>query len=900
MSKNIATKGAAPAHKSNPQRSSLAHKLSSLPAARLAKMPTITEPMLATLVDHPFSDPQWLFETKWDGVRALCYLKGGKVKLVTRNGKEVAFRYPELAAIAHAIRAEEAVLDGEIVALDEGGRSVFQWLQSRIGLKGEADIAAEAQEHPAVYCAFDLLFCNGYDLRRAPLIERKKLLAAILRPSEQVRLSAHVVGEGEKSFHEAARQRLEGVIAKHATSPYTEGRSKYWLKIKTVLRQEVVIAGYTAPRGARQLFGALVVGLYERGQLRYVGHVGGGFNRASLQQVYDQMQSLRVKRAPFAHPPATNEPVQWIKPRLVCEVKFAEWTAAGLMRQPIFEGLRDDKQPEECRLERPHDAEAEHAAANQTASPEQTAKKNQEADVSLKTYWRKRDFKKTKEPKGQVVTGRGQTVFVIHEHHASILHFDLRLEIGGVLKSWSVPKGPTLDPAIKRLAVEVEDHPLAYASFNGTIAEGQYGAGRSLIWDEGRLAVNEPDPLAALEEGRLSFTLAGKKLRGDFALVRMRRGKGKPQWLLMKKNDEHAEPGWQLELVEPDERFKPDANGGRSRRAAIKTAPPRAAKKSARRKVTEPEIYEMISAAAFLKRERLEGAIGLKVGRHTVALTSLDKLYWPKEKISKGELLRYYLRIGKTIMPYLKDRPAILKRYPNGIKDEGFFQHDVTSAPEYIKTERLANEQGRQLNYAIYTDLASLLYLVNLGAIGQHPWLSRVDNLDRPDYVVFDLDPKGAPFGNVLKVARLTKKVLDELNVTGFVKTSGSSGIHVFVPIKRSYSFEAAMDWAELVAQEIVARNPKIATVERRLAEREKAQIYVDWQQNARGKSIAAPYTARPRPKATVSAPVSWEEVEAGFKLTDFTIETMDERMESVGDLWGDLMRTRQALPTVS
>jgi bifunctional non-homologous end joining protein LigD len=512
--------------------------------------------------------------------------------------------------------------------------------------------------------------------------------------------------------------------------------------------------------------------------------------------------------------------------------------------------------------------------------------------MSLQTYWQKRNFKRTKEPKGRVAKARAKPIFVIHEHHASVLHFDLRLEIGGVLKSWSVPKGPTLDPSIKRLAVEVEDHPLDYANFHGTIPEGQYGAGRSLIWDEGRLEIKEKDALRAWEEGRLSFTLEGQKLHGDFALVRLKGRKDKPQWLLMKKDDAAAEPGWQLELVEPDERFKPE-----SKPASKQTR--RSAKQRVQRKVREPEVAETISVAAFLKRPHLAGNIGLKIGKHTVALTHLDKLYWPKEKISKGELIRYYLKIGKTIMPYLKGRPAILKRYPNGIEEESFFQHDVRSAPAYLKTELLENEQGRKLNYAVYTDLASLIYLVNLGTIGQHPWLSRVDRLDRPDYVAFDLDPKGATFSNVLKVARLMKQVLDELEVIAFVKTSGSSGIHIFVPIKRRYSFEQAMDWAEQVALAVAARNPKITTTERRLAEREKTQVYVDWQQNARGKSIAAPYTVRPQSKATVSAPVSWDEIEEGFKLTDFTLATMPTRIERLGDLWSKLLRTRQTLPSI-
>ncbi len=510
--------------------------------------------------------------------------------------------------------------------------------------------------------------------------------------------------------------------------------------------------------------------------------------------------------------------------------------------------------------------------------------------MPLQTYWQKRNFGRTKEPEGRVAQARNKTIFVIHEHHASVLHFDLRLEIDGVLKSWSVPKGPTLVPNVKRLAVEVEDHPLDYASFHGTIPEGQYGAGRSLIWDEGRLEIHAPDPLRAWEEGHLSFTLEGKKLHGNFALVRMKGRKGKPQWLLMKKADEAAELGWQLELVERDERFKPEVDKQQTRRSV---------KRHASRKVSKPEIAATISVAAFLKRKQLAGNVGLKIGRHTVALTHLDKLYWPKEKISKGDLIRYYLQIGKMIMPYLTARPAILQRYPNGIEEESFFQHDVTSAPAYLKTELLENEQGRQLNYAVYTDLASLIYLVNLGTIDQHPWLSRVDKLDRPDYVAFDLDPKGAPFSNVLKVARLMKEVLDELNVTSFVKTSGSSGVHIFVPIKRHYTFEQTMDWAEQVALTVAARNRKIATTERRLAERGKSQVYVDWQQNARGKSIAAPYTVRPKLKATVSASVSWKEVDEGFELTDFTIATMPARIKRVGDLWAGLLRTRQTLPAV-
>jgi bifunctional non-homologous end joining protein LigD len=446
-----------------------------------------------------------------------------------------------------------------------------------------------------------------------------------------------------------------------------------------------------------------------------------------------------------------------------------------------------------------------------------------------------------------------------------------------------------MSPSERRLAVQVEDHPVEYATFSGDIPEGEYGAGRSLIWDEGTFDVPKgEDASRGWEEGRLSFALKGKKLRGGFSLVRMkgRERNGKPQWLLIKKDDEYADEGWRLELEEDDPRF--DA------KPAAKKAPP--AKK---RKVVEQAPAEVVSQAAFLKRERLEGDAGLRLGKTTVPVTSLDKVYWPREGYTKGDLIRYYVRMGRHIMPHLKDRPAILKRYPNGVRDEGFFQHDVTSAPALLKTEVLASETGRKLNYAVYTDLASLVYLVNIGTIAQNPWHSRTDDLDKPDYVVFDLDPHGAPFGNVLEIALALRAVLEEVGMRGYAKTSGSSGIHVYVPVRRRYTFDQTAGFAEKVSGLVAERNPKIATVERRIAERKKNQVYVDWQQNARGKSAASVYSARAKAGATVSAPVTWEEIERGFKLSDFTIVTMPDRIDEVGDLWKDYLKDRQALADI-
>jgi bifunctional non-homologous end joining protein LigD len=506
--------------------------------------------------------------------------------------------------------------------------------------------------------------------------------------------------------------------------------------------------------------------------------------------------------------------------------------------------------------------------------------------MGLNEYQQKRDFKKTSEPKGTRPKAMRKHRFVIHEHHASILHFDLRLEIGGVLKSWSVPRGPSMNPKERRLAVEVEDHPVEYRTFEGVIPEGEYGAGTSLIWDEGTFEPEEEDPLEAWRSGSLKFTINGEKLQGGFNLFKIkgRKAQGKPQWLLVKKKDRYADESWQLVQRQP--------GGGPGKRAASR-------RPDGKRRRIESKAGQQtaISRARFLRERELEGDRALKIGRETVELTSLDKVYWPDEGYTKGDLLRYYAEISNYIMPYLKDRPTILKRYPNGLGGQMFFQHNVESAPALLRTERLESETGRKLNYAVYTGAASLIYLVNIGAIEQHPWHSRTTNLARPDYIVFDLDPHGAPFSNVLKVALTMKDVLKDLNLTGYPKTTGSSGVHVYVPLRPHYEYEEVAEFSELVSNRVAERNSKIATVERRIAERKKDQIYVDWQQNARGKSAASVYTARAKPGASVSTPVTWREIARGIEISDFTIKTVPARLKKKGDLWRDFFKDRQQLP---
>ena len=318
-------------------------------------MPAVIKPMLATLVDEPFSDPEWIFETKWDGFRSVCFISKGKARFVSRNQIEMTPQYPELVNIPKQIEAGEAILDGEIVALDEHGMPRFQLLQNKLRIRSGS--YAKARKAHIVYFVFDLLYYDGQDLTSCAVIERKALLEKILRPASFVKYSDHVVADGEEFFRHIEKFRLEGMIAKRAASKYVQKRTADWLKVKTVLRSEVVIGGYTQPRGTRSHFGSLVCGLYREKDLQYVAHVGGGFNERTLASIYKLMQPLKNERSPFVNAPKTNEPVQWIKPRLVAEVKFSEWTADERMRQPVFLGLREDKKPEDCRFELEQDTD---------------------------------------------------------------------------------------------------------------------------------------------------------------------------------------------------------------------------------------------------------------------------------------------------------------------------------------------------------------------------------------------------------------------------------------------------------------------------------------------------------------------------------------------------------------
>jgi bifunctional non-homologous end joining protein LigD len=802
-----------------------------------AALPASPAPMLCTLVDRAFNSEDWIFEPKFDGLRILARFDGRDVTLLSRNNKPQQARFPEIAEAIRASLNRPAIVDGEVVCFDDRGRTSFRELQQRFHLDDPAEIARRMERHPAFIYLFDILH-NGQDLTGLPLAERKALLDEAVDWSDRVRRTEFEVGNGVELWKKACRAGQEGIIGKRIDSRYVAGRSAAWVKIKCVGRQEFAIGGWTDPQRSRVGLGALLVGYYDRSgeRFRYAGKVGTGYTREVLLDLRRRLDEIGVGASPFDEgDPPSGVGVQWVKPRLVAEVAFAEWTQNGLLRQPRFEGLRPDKKPRDCHRERPKSAAAvrSNSALGDSSMP-------------LKEYRTKRDFKKTREPSGtSKAKAHKEPIFVVQEHHASHLHYDFRLEADGVLKSWAVPKGPSMDPAVKRLAVQVEDHPLGYATFEGTIPKRQYGGGTVKVWDHGtyeNLMEGKAEPQTvpeAIEAGHVEFALHGDRLQGPFALVRMKgRGRGKPQWLLIKMKDEFA-------------RAAATAKASRPKPRPARSIPSRPSRSS-------------------------------KPPKGEVALTHPDKVLFPGAGLTKRDVFTYYQRIADRLIPFLKDRPATLERLPDGLTGNGaphFWQKNTPeSYPDWIARADLETERGEPIHYALVNDEATLLYLVNQGTLTFHVWASRTADLDRPDFVLFDLDPGRASFGQVIDVARTLKGILDEDGVESFLKTSGKTGLHVMTPWHEAGDHDDARAWALAVAERVVAAMPGRATVERLKAKRGR-RVYVDVMQNARGHHAVPPYVIRAVPAATISTPLNWKELTADLDPAAFTPRSIFRRL---------------------
>jgi bifunctional non-homologous end joining protein LigD len=467
-------------------------------------------------------------------------------------------------------------------------------------------------------------------------------------------------------------------------------------------------------------------------------------------------------------------------------------------------------------------------------------------NVALGEYKRKRDFAVTPEPRPRVAKSDRNPIFVVQEHHASRLHYDFRLEADGVLKSWAIPKKPSTDPAIRRLAVQVEDHPLDYGNFSGEIPEGEYGAGTVKIWDRGtyeNLLEGKPQRRTltqAIADGHVEILLRGNRLSGRFALIRMKSRGKKADWLLIKMKDNGASTKQRSSQSESNIRPSNAAKRGRTteRRALARTS-------------------------------------------QSVEFTNEDKILFPELGITKGDILRFYERVADRLIPHLRGRPMTLERLPDGLRKKSphFWQKNTPSYyPMWIPRILIESEGGEPVEYALVNDVRTLLYLVNQGTLSFHPWFSRVGNLDQPDFVLFDLDPGKAPFHDVVSAAKTLRRELGRKSVDSFVKTSGKSGLHVLAPWRGYGGYDEAREWAYRIGERIVELLPHSTTLERSKTKR-RGRVYVDVMQNVRGHHAVAPYVVRAVPEATVSTPLEWSELTSRLDPKRYNIKTIFRRL---------------------
>ncbi|MCY0970319.1 DNA ligase D [Chryseobacterium sp. CY353] len=605
------------------------------------KLKTFIKPMLAKPHEKAFEDEDWVFEIKWDGYRAIADLSKKQPLFYSRNGISFLSKFDKVSN-DFGNQKHKMILDGEIVAFDENGKPSFQMLQ-QIG--DNPDLAL-------VYQVFDLLWLNGHSTEELPLLQRKELLKDALVETDVIKYCDHIPEKGIEFFDQMKEMQLEGMIAKKADSQYIENsRSTDWLKIKFTNTEEVIICGFTEPRGSREGFGALILGKYIDEKLTYSGHTGTGFNNESLHALHQRLLKLVTKNSPFEEKPKTNMPVTWIRPELVCEIKYSEITKDGIFRHPVFVAVREDKNPEEVNV-------------------------------------------KPKEMKAKI----------------------------------------------------------------------------------------QP-----------------------------------------KKN----------EISEND---------------------------------TE-----------------------ITLNRHKVKLTNQNKIYFPKDGVTKGEIIDYYQSVADYILPHLKNRPLSLNRFPNGIDHQGFYQKDASdNIPEWIKTTEVYSESNdKYIDYIYCNDKATLAYLNNLGCIDLNPWNSSLPDLDHPDFMVLDLDPsKKNSFDDVIETALQVNEVLNSIKIKGYCKTSGSTGIHVYIPMGGKYDFDQVKDFAHILMKQVNEKLPKITTLERSLQKRDDKKIYLDYLQNRTGQTLASVYSIRPKDGASVSMPLEWDEVKKGLKPTDYNIHNALERIKAKGDLF--------------
>jgi bifunctional non-homologous end joining protein LigD len=524
----------------------------------------------------------------------------------------------------------------------------------------------------------------------------------------------------------------------------------------------------------------------------------------------------------------------------------------------------------------------------------------------LAAYRAKRDFSVTAEPAGSEMAA-GLNRFVVQRHRARRLHYDLRLEVDGVLVSWAVPKGPTLDPQVRQLAVHVEDHPIEYFDFEGVIPHGEYGGGDVIVWDWGTWQPSgTDDPARAIEGGELHFDLHGTKLAGRFVLVR-RDGvqSGTEQWLLIHKNDDHARSGW-----DPEDHPRSVKSGRTNDEVAaapealwsnvMGPAEP-AIPLQAPGPAWDPPTQDELAALDALGREGRWVVCG-----HEVKLTNLDKVLFPardrEPPVTKRDLVRYHAMIAPFLLPYLVDRPVNLHRYPDGVDRPGFWHKEVPHhAPEWLQRWRNGDAApGETQWYAVVDSVPALIWMANFAAVELHPWTSQLPDVHQPTWALIDIDPGfRSSFDDVLVLARLYRVALDHLGVTAMPKVTGQRGVQIWVPVRPGYTFADTRVWVEKVSRAVGRTVPELISWEWQ-KDRREGLARLDYTQNAIHKTLVAPFSARPAPGAPVSVPIHWEELQdLELRPDRWTIRTVLDRVHHIGDPLAPLIHREQELPTL-
>jgi bifunctional non-homologous end joining protein LigD len=521
----------------------------------------------------------------------------------------------------------------------------------------------------------------------------------------------------------------------------------------------------------------------------------------------------------------------------------------------------------------------------------------------LTTYRRKRDFRRTPEPSGDHTRkgseSNGGRRFVVQRHRASRLHYDLRFEIDGVLVSWAVPKGPSLDPSVKRMAVHVEDHPIDYIDFEGVIPKDEYGGGDVIVWDAGTWEpAKDEDPAAQLEKGELHADVHGEKLRGRLVLVRRGEAGDKEQWLLLHKKDRYAVAGW-----DPEEHPRSVISGRTNEE--VKADPGRMwlsgvpAEEAEVSLLPDPVPDEAIAALEELGEEGT-----WEVFDRRLKVTNLDKVLFPGDPpVTKRELLAYVARIAPISLPYLEGRAINLHRYPDGAETKGFWHKELPKhAPDWLpRWDNPEADPGETQTYLVVDEPAALLWAANFGALEWHPWTSRTTAMHEPTYALIDLDPgERTSWEELLQLARLHRTALEHLGVTARAKVTGKRGIQIWIPIRAGYSFDETRAWTEKLSKTVGKVLPDLVSWKWEKKAR-GGLARLDYTQNAINKTLVAPYSTRPAEGAPVSVPIGWDELDdPDLRSNRWTIRTVLDRLEQRGDPFRTLLGVEQELPEIT